>query len=133
MARFDTLSLRQGASVTLLFAVPPTLVARFVLDNSDSPGGWAPLLSLIAIFGFILGSGVAAWRETAGQPMLHAFVAGAGVFVATQIVFLLLRLVTGGDIRVGRILVSFSLSLIASFIGGWLGITLKKSGARPLL
>jgi hypothetical protein len=131
MSRLDRLALRQGASVTFVFAVPPTLIARFVLDTAESPGAWAPFLSLVALFGFILGSGVAAWRTTTGQPMAHAFLAGAGVFVLAQVAFLLIRLATGGDIRVGRILVAFSLSLVASFIGGWLGIGLRRSGATP--
>jgi hypothetical protein len=131
MSRLDRLALRQGASVTFVFAIPPTLIARFVIDTYDSPGAWAPFLSLIALFGFILGSGVAAWRTTTGQPMAHAFLAGAGVFVAAQVAFLLIRLAAGGDIRVGRILVTFSLSLVASFVGGWLGIGLRKSGATP--
>lgn len=133
MSRLDRLALRQGASVTFVFAVPPTLIARFVLDTADSPGAWAPFLSLVALFGFILGAGVASWRTTTGQPMAHAFLAGSGVFVVAQLAFLLIRLAAGGEIRVGRILVAFSLSLVASFIGGWLGIGLRKSGATPTL
>jgi hypothetical protein len=127
----DREALRAGASVTLLFAVPPTLVARFVLDNNDDTSGWAPLLSLIAVLGFVLGSGVAAWRQQSQRPMTHAVMAGAGVFVAAQAVFLAVRIATGGDVRVMRILTSFSLSLVASVIGGLLGNFLQKNGIRP--
>lgn len=127
----DRSALRDGASVTLLFSVPPTLVARFVLDNSEKTSGWAPLLSLVAIFGFVMGSGVAAWRQTARAPMVHAVIAGAGVFIVAQAVFLLVRVATNGDVRVMRILTSFSLSLVASVIGGLLGTSLQKSGIRP--
>jgi hypothetical protein len=127
----DREALRAGASVTLLLAVPPTLVARFVLDNNDDTSGWAPLLSLIAVLGFVLGSGVAAWRQQAQRPMAHAVLAGAGVFVAAQAVFLAVRIATSGDVRVMRILTSFSLALVASVIGGLLGNFLQKNGIRP--
>lgn len=130
-SRFDRQALREGASVTLLFAVPPTLVARFVLDNREDTSGWAPLLSLIAVCGFVLGSGVAAWRQRVRQPMTHAVVAGAGVFVAVQALFLLVRIATGGEVRPMRILTSFSLALVASVIGGLLGNFLQKNGIRP--
>lgn len=129
--RLDRQALREGASVTLLFAVPPTLVARFVLDNDSATSGWAPLLSLIAVGGFILGAGVAAWREQVRKPMTHAVLAGAGVFVVAQAIFLLVRIATNGEVRVMRILTSFSLSLVASVIGGLLGNFLQKNGLRP--
>lgn len=128
---FDREALRAGAGVTLVFAVPPTLVARFALDNNDGASGWAPLLSLIAMLGFVLGSGVAAWRQQSRRPMAHAVVAGAGVFVAAQAAFLVVRIATGGDVRVMRILTSFSLALVASVIGGLLGNFLQKNGVRP--
>ena len=129
--RLDVQALREGASVTLLFAVPPTLVARFVLDNGNDASGWAPLMSIIAVFGFVLGSGVAAWRQNARRPMTHATLAGAGVFIVAQSLFLLIRVATNGDVRVMRILTSFSLSLVASVIGGLLGNFLQKNGIRP--
>lgn len=129
--RLDRNALREGASVTLLFSIPPTLVARFVLDNSDKPSGWAPLLSLVAISGFVMGAGVAAWRQTTRTPMLHAVLAGAGVFVVAQSVFLVVRAATNGDIRPMRIATSFSLSLVTSVIGGLLGNYLQKSGIKP--
>ena len=129
--RIDRQALREGASVTLLFSLPPTLIARFILDNSESTSGWAPLLSLIAIFGFVMGAGVAAWRQTKHTPMLHSVLAGSGVFVVAQAAFLILRVATNGDVRVMRIVSSFSLSLIASVIGGMLGNYLQKSGIRP--
>ncbi len=131
MKNFDTLALQKGASVTALFAVPPTLIARFVIDNSDNPSGWAPMLSLLAILGFIIGSGVAAWHQQLGRPFMHALVAGAGVFVVVQGFFLLIRVATGGEVRVSRIITAFSLSLVASVVGGLLGSFMQNSGVRP--
>ena len=131
MKDFDTLALQKGASVTALFAVPPTLIARFVIDNSDNPSGWAPMLSLLAILGFVIGSGVAAWHQQFGRPFMHALVAGTGVFVAVQGFFLLVRVATGGEVRVSRIITAFSLSLVASVVGGLLGSFMQNSGVRP--
>ena len=131
MKDFDTLALQKGASVTALFAVPPTLIARFVIDNSDNPSGWAPMLSLLAILGFVIGSGVAAWHQQFGRPFMHALVAGTGVFVAVQGFFLLVRVATGGEVRVSRIITALSLSLVASVVGGLLGSFMQNSGVRP--
>jgi hypothetical protein len=63
--------------------------------------------------------------------MTHAVAAGAGVFIVVQAVFLVLRIATGGEVRVMRILTSFSLALVASVIGGLLGNFLQKNGVRP--
>jgi len=131
MKDLDTLALQKGASVTALFAVPPTLIARFVIDNSDNPSGWAPVLSLLAICGFIIGAGVAAWHQQLGRPLMHGLVAGVGVFLVVQSFFLLIRVATGGEVRVGRIITAFSLALVASIFGGVLGSFIQNSGVRP--
>ena len=131
MKDFDSLALQKGASVTALFAVPPTLIARFVIDNSDNPSGWAPLLSLLAICGFVVVRGVAALHQQLGRPLMHALVAGAGVFVVVQSFFLLVRVATGGEVRVSRIITAFSLALVASVCGGMLGSFMQNSGVRP--
>jgi hypothetical protein len=131
MKDFDTLALQQGASVTALFAVPPTLIARFVIDNSQHPSRWAPFLSLLAIFGFIIGSGVAAWHQQLGRPLMHGLVAGVGVFVVVQSFFLIIRIASGGEVRVSRIITAFALALFASIFGGVLGSLMQNSGVRP--
>ena len=63
--------------------------------------------------------------------MTHAVLAGAGVFIVAQAVFLVVRVATNGEVRVMRILTSFSLSLVASVIGGLLGNFLQKNGPSP--
>lgn len=35
--RLDHRALKAGASVTLMFSIPPTLIARFVLDTQKTP------------------------------------------------------------------------------------------------
>ena len=89
------------------------------------------MLSLLAILGFVIGSGVAAWHQQLGRPFMHALVAGTGVFVVVQGFFLLVRVATGGEVRVSRIITAFSLSLVASVVGGLLGSFMQNSGVRP--
>jgi hypothetical protein len=62
---------------------------------------------------------------------MHALVAGAGVFVVVQSFFLLVRVATGGEVRVSRIITAFSLALVASVCGGMLGSFMQNSGVRP--
>jgi hypothetical protein len=62
---------------------------------------------------------------------MHALVAGAGVFVVVQSFFLFVRVATGGEIRVSRIITAFSLALVASVCGGMLGSFMQNSGVRP--
>lgn len=129
--RWDTEALRAGAGVAVLLSVPPTLVARFLVDDPDQGSGWAPLLLLVAVTGFLLGGGVAAWRQRAGTPLSHGVAVAAGVFVVVQAVFLVVRASTGGDIQLGRVLVSFSFATVAGLVGGLLGSFLQRSGVEP--
>lgn len=129
--RWDIEALKAGASVAFLLAVPPTLIARFVIEDTGATSGWAPLLSLIAISGFIIGAGQSAWRQTKGTPLLHGMVTTTGVFMVTQSVFALIKISLGDDIRIGRILTSLSLAIVAGVIGGLLGSFLKHSGPAP--
>lgn len=129
--RWDVTALREGASVAVLLAVPPTLIARFLVDDQEQTSGWAPLLLFVAVTGFLLGGGVAAWRQQRGTPLSHGVAVAAGVFVVVQAVFLVIRASTGGDIQVGRMLVSFSFATVAGLVGGLLGSFLQRSGIQP--
>ena len=126
-ATFDRLALRQGASVTLLFSVPPTIIARFVLDAQSSTSSWPALLSLIAIFGFVVGAGVAASKQNVGRPYTHGTVASTGTFVAVQAVIVLAKLAIGDDVRWSRVVSSLTLALFASVVGGLLGSIVQRN------
>ncbi len=128
--RWDTAALRAGASVAAVFAVPPTLIARFAFDDTAS-SGWAGLLTMVAIVGFVLGAGVAAWRQDRGTPFSHGLVTTVGVFVATQVVFTIVRVLHGGVIRWGKIYVGLALAITAGVIGGMLGSFLQRRGVTP--
>jgi hypothetical protein len=129
--RWDFEAIKAGASVAVLLAVPPSLIARFMIDDTNSENGWAPLLSLIAIFGFVIGSGQTAWRQSKGTPILHGMLTSTGVFVAAQSVFAIIKIALGDDLRLMRIATSFSLAMFAGLIGGLLGYYLQRNGPAP--
>jgi len=114
----------------VLFAVPFTLIARFAFDDGDA-SGWAAVLALASFFGFVLGGGVAAWRQERGTPLSHGVVTAVGVFVTVQAVFALIRLLAGNSVNLGRILVSLVLTALAGLIGGFLGSFMQRQGMRP--
>lgn len=128
--RWDLAAIKEGASVAVLFAVPFTLIARFAFDDGDA-SGWAAVLALASFFGFVLGGGVAAWRQERGTPLSHGVVTAVGVFVTVQAVFALIRLLAGNSVNLGRILVSLVLTALAGLIGGFLGSFMQRQGMRP--
>ncbi len=130
-ARWDLEAIKAGASVAALLAVPPTLIARFMIDDTSGTNGWAPLLSLLAIFGFVIGAGQAAWRQQRGTPILHGMVTATGVFIVAQSVFAVIKVAMGDDLRFMRIATSFSLAMFSGLIGGLLGYYLQRNGPAP--
>lgn len=119
--RWDVDALRAGASVMLMFALPSTLVARFVLDTRDTTSSWTPLLSLVAVLGFVLGAGVAAWQQQRNTPLSHGVVASTGTHLVVQSLIVIVKLVIGSDVRFSRVLTSVSFALVAGVLGSLLG------------
>ncbi len=130
MTMFDRQALRQGGSVALVFAVPFSILARIVADNS--PGSpWASVLWLAALGGFTLGAGVAAWTQTRGLPLVHGMACAGGTFLAAQAVFIVIKLLRGGDVRWLGVFFTFTAVLFAGLVGGGLGSLLRKRGLLP--
>lgn len=130
VSTLDRDALRQGGSVALVFAVPFSIAARLVADQS--PGSaWASLLWLAALGGFALGAGIAAWVQRRGLPLLHGMVCAGGTYLAAQVVFVVIKLLRGGDVRWLGIFFTFSAVLFAGMIGGVLGSALTKRGLTP--
>jgi hypothetical protein len=126
----DREALRQGAMVALVFAVPFSIGARIAADGTeDSP--WALLLSLAALLGFTLGAGVAAWVQTRGLPLLHGMVCAAGTYLAAQAVFVVVKLLRGGDVSWLGVFFNLTAVLFAGLVGGGLGSILRKRGLVP--
>lgn len=127
---FDTVALRRGGSVALVVAVPLGIASRLVADR---PGAspWTAALWLLALAGFTLGAGVAAWTQTRALPFLHGMVCAAATYSAAQAVFVVLRLVRGDRIRWLAIFFTFSAVLVAGVVGGALGSVLRRRGLVP--
>ena len=129
-ARWDGQAIRDGASVAVLFAVPFTIIARLAFDDDDK-SGWASVLALASFLGFVLGAGVAAWRQRRGAPLSHGVVTAVGVFVIVQTLFAVIRVAGGNSLNVGKIVVSLSLTALAGLLGGLLGSFLQRQGMAP--
>ena len=121
--RWDADALRAGASVSLLFAVPITVVA-WIVDDS----GLSAFFFFGALFGFVMGSGVAAWVQEVGAPLSHGIVAAGGTYLIAQGVFVLVRLIGGSEVRWLSVLFTLNLVLLAGLVGGVLGSRLQAKG-----
>jgi len=130
VSAIDRSALRQGAGVALLFAVPFSIASRWLADHDDgSP--WVPVLWLLALGGFTLGAGVAAWVQRTGFPMLHGLVCAGGTYLVAQTVFVVAKLLRGGEVRWLGIFFTFTVVLFVGVIGGGLGSMLQKRGIMP--
>ena len=127
---WDPEALKAGASVTVVFAAPFLIAARLVADD-DTSNSLALLLILLALAGFIVGSGVAAWRQRTRTPLMHGIVTSAGTFVVVQGAFVIVKLIRGSDVRWVNIFFSLTVTVFAGMIGGLLGINLLKRGLEP--
>lgn len=126
--RWDLEAIRAGIGVCLLTAIPLTLVAGFV--DSDSSGINA-LFFFGAMLGFVLGSGCAAWMQQRGTPMTHGVVTALVAYVGAQSVFVVVRLIRGGDVNWFGVFFTLSLVVLAGLFGGLLGSQLQQRGIVP--
>lgn len=128
--RWDVDALKAGAAVSLVFAVPFAIAARWAADsrNDSTLALW---LSLGALAGFTLGAGCAAWIQRLDLPLSHALVCSIGTYVAAQVVFIAIKLARGGE--VGWFGALFTLSAVAGagLLGGALGKRIRAKGFRP--
>lgn len=126
--RWDADAIKAGIGVCLILAVPLTLVAAFV-DSDDS--GLNALFFFGAMFGFVLGSGCAAWIQQRGAPFSHAVVTGIIAYSGAQAVFVAMRLIGGDSVNWFSVFFTLSLVILAGMIGGGLGSTLQARGFVP--
>lgn len=128
--RWDIAALKAGAGVALVFAAPFLIAARLINDNDPGNGLILPLV-LAAILGFVLGAGVAAWRQQRGTPLSHGIVTSGGTFIIVQGVLVIINLIRGDDVRWLVIFFNLTSAVFAGMIGGMLGLNLTKRGIEP--
>jgi hypothetical protein len=129
-SRWDVDALKAGAFVALVFAVPFSIAARWAADSRDDDA-LALWLSLGALIGFVLGAGCAAWVQRVDLPLSHALVTAIGTYVAAQTVFIIVKLLRGGDVNWFASLFTLSAVSGAGLVGGLLGKRLRAKGFRP--
>ncbi|CAB4885960.1 unannotated protein [freshwater metagenome] len=128
--RWDLVALRQGAAVALVFAVPFSIAARLIHDDNPNSSAIVPLV-LAAVVGFVLGAGVAAWRQRSQTPLSHGIVAAVGTYAVVQSLLVIINLVRGADIRWFAIFFNLTVTLAAGCMGGLLGMALQRQGLEP--
>ncbi len=127
---WDVAALRQGATVALVFAIPFSVASRLVHDHDPKSTLTVPLV-LAAIVGFVLGSGVAAWRQRSGTPLSHGIATATGTYALVQGAIVVINLVRGADIHWFAIFFNLTVTLAAGCIGGLLGMALQRQGLEP--
>ena len=130
MSTIDRAALKQGAWVSLVFAVPFSVGSRLMADH-DAKSPWVSVLWLAALGGFTLGAGIAAWVQRTGFPLLHGLVCAGGTYIAAQTVFIVIKLFRGGSISWLAVFFTFTVVLTAGLVGGGLGSALRKRGLTP--
>lgn len=130
MADLDWKALRAGAGVCLMFAVPFSALASW-LTRGERTSNVATLLSLVALGGFLVGAGVAAWVQERRMPLQHGLVAALGSFLLAQVVFIAIRLAVDDEVRWFAALFNLTLVVGVALLGGALGSTLRRRGIVP--
>lgn len=128
--RWDGQALKAGAMVSLVFAVPFSIAARWAADSQED-SSLATWLSLMAVVGFVLGAGCAAWIQRVDLPYSHAIAAATVTYVAAQAVFIAVKLIRGSDVNWFAALFNLSVVMGAGLVGGLLGQRLRSKGFRP--
>lgn len=128
--KWDRQALKAGAVVALVFAVPFSVAARWAADSQDD-ATLATWLSLLAVIGFVLGAGCAAWIQRANLPYSHAIATAVGTYLVAQSVFIVVKLIRGSDVNWFAALFNLSVVMGAGLVGGLLGQRLRSKGFRP--
>jgi uncharacterized membrane protein YfcA len=127
--RLDWDAVRAGALVCLVFAVPFSIAARWAADNGNS--GLATVLVLVAVVGFLIGGGCAAWVQRVDAPLTHGVITAALTYTAAQAVFIAIRLVRGHDVQWFAVVFNLTVATFAGLLGGILGQRLRSRGFVP--
>ncbi|MEO5723932.1 MAG: hypothetical protein ABIQ39_14145 [Ilumatobacteraceae bacterium] len=128
--KIDWRAIRAGGSVALVFAVPFSFLARWIGDNGDN-SGLATLLSLAALAGFLIGSGVAAWVQRSRLPLAHGIATALITYIGAQIVFIAVRLALGHSVHWFAAFFNLTAVSFVGLVGGMFGSALQRRGIAP--
>ena len=85
------------------------------------------------MLGFVLGAGVAAWAQRLQLPLKHGIICAVGTYIAAQAVFIIVRSISGNEIRWLAALFNLTAVAVAGLIGGALGGMLQRTGFLPVI
>jgi len=129
-SKWDVAALRRGGVVALVMGVPFSVAGTLVKD-SDTNSALAPWLALGAVLGFVVGAGIAAWTQTKDMPLSHGIVCASATYILAQAVFIIVKLIRGGEVRWMAAAFNLTAVIVAGSIGGLLGAMLHKRGLYP--
>jgi hypothetical protein len=69
--------------------------------------------------------------QRVGFPLSHGIVTAVGTYLLAQAVFVVIRLVRGGEVRWFALVFNLSVTVGAGLVGGVLGERLQAKGFRP--
>jgi putative membrane protein (TIGR04086 family) len=122
----DREAILKGAALAVIVCLPLALLAAAVVDEDD-PGPLAPILYLAVLLGFVLG-GWAAGRAAPEAPFSNGAVAALAAFVVIQGGAVLVRVVAGDSVTVGRIIGTGLLAYGCGLTGGLVADRLGRRG-----
>ena len=126
----DWRAVRAGGSVALILAVPFSFAARWFADNGDDSGA-AAWLSVLALVGFVLGAGIAAWVQVRDLPLIHGLVTAILTYLLAQAVFVVVRLLLGREVHWFALFFNLTAVAFAGLVGGLIGSALHRRGLYP--
>ena len=126
----DWRAVRAGGSVALILAVPFSFAARWFADNGDDSGA-AAWLSVLALVGFVLGAGIAAWVQARDLPLIHGIVTAVLTYAVAQAVFVTIRLVLGREVHWFAVFFNLTAVAFVGLLGGIVGSMLHRRGLYP--
>jgi xanthosine utilization system XapX-like protein len=126
----DWRAVRAGGSVALILAVPFSFAARWFADN-DSHSSAPTWLSLLALIGFFVGSGIAAWVQRLDLPLAHGIVTAVLTYLAAQAVFIIVRLALGREVHWFALFFNLTAVAFVGLLGGFVGSAMHRRGMYP--
>jgi hypothetical protein len=127
--RWDTVAIRAGAALALVFGIPLFAAASWATGR-ESPG-LAAVFSLGALFAFTAGAACAAWLQQRRLPLAHGLVTAIGTYLALQVVVTAYRLIVGTTVNWFNVMFFLTLASVAGLVGGAFGHRLRKIGFVP--
>jgi putative membrane protein (TIGR04086 family) len=118
LPRLERRSIATGALLTIVLAVPPTVVAVLASDDDSVAGSsWVPLLFAWIVVAFFVGGFLAA-RAQPHAPLAHGALAALLAYVLVQGVGVVRHLIAGEDVAWLSIPFNALLASSTGMIGG---------------